>query len=37
MDTVIIDGEITMENRKVLTLDEERVLFETEKIMKRIG
>ena len=37
VDTVIIDGEITMEGRRVLTLDEERILFETAKIMERIG
>ncbi len=36
-DTVIIDGEITMEHRKVLTMDEERILAETESIMQRIG
>ncbi len=36
-DTVIIDGEITMENRKILTLDEERILHETQDIMDRIG
>ena len=36
-DTVIIDGEITMENRKILTLDEERILHETQSIMDRIG
>ena len=36
-DTVIIDGVVTMENRRVLTIDEERVLYETEKIMERIG
>lgn len=37
VDTVIINGEITMEHRKVLTMDEERILFENEKIMKRLG
>ncbi|MCR5477801.1 MAG: amidohydrolase [Lachnospiraceae bacterium] len=36
-ETVIIDGRVTMENGRVLTLDEERILKETEKIMKRIG
>lgn len=35
-DTVIIDGEITMENRKILTLDEERILHETQSIIDRI-
>lgn len=37
VDTVIINGEITMEHRNILTMDEERILFENEKIMKRIG
>ncbi|MCR5249519.1 MAG: amidohydrolase [Lachnospiraceae bacterium] len=36
-ETVIIDGEITMENGKILTMDEERIYFETERIMERIG
>ena len=31
------DGEITMESGKILTMDEERIYFETEKIMERIG
>lgn len=37
VDTVIINGEITMEHRNILTMDEERILFENEKIMKRMG
>ena len=36
-ESMIIDGELTMENGQVLTMDEERILFETEKIMERIG
>jgi len=36
-DTVIIDGTVTMEHRKVLTMDEERIYRETESIMQRIG
>lgn len=36
VDTVIINGEITLEKGKVLTLDEERIYFETQKIMERI-
>ena len=36
-DTVIIDGQITMEGGRVLTMDEERIYYETEKIMERIG
>lgn len=37
VDTVIINGELTMEHRNILTMDEERILFENEKIMKRMG
>ncbi len=36
VETVIIDGKITMENREMKTMDEERILFETKKIMDRI-
>jgi 5-methylthioadenosine/S-adenosylhomocysteine deaminase len=36
VDTVIIDGEIVMENGQVKTLDEERIFSEVEKIRKRI-
>lgn len=36
VETVIIDGEITMENREIKTMDEERILFETQKIMDNI-
>ncbi len=31
VDTVIVDGRILMEKREVKTLDEERILYETEK------
>ncbi len=37
VETVIIDGEITMENRKVLTLDEERIYKEISRICRRLG
>lgn len=37
VETVIIDGRITMENRKVLTLDEERVYAEVSRICRRLG
>ncbi|MGN0324691.1 MAG: amidohydrolase [Lachnospiraceae bacterium] len=37
VDSVIINGVLTMEHRNVLTMDEERILFENEKIMKRMG
>ncbi|MBR3306375.1 MAG: amidohydrolase [Lachnospiraceae bacterium] len=35
-ETVIIDGEITMDKGEYLTLDAERIYFETEKIRERI-
>jgi len=31
VETVIIDGKIVMENRKILTVDEEKILEEAEK------
>ena len=31
VDTVIVDGRILMEKRELLTLDEERILFETKR------
>lgn len=34
---VIIDGKVVMRNKELLTIDEERVFFETNKIIKRIG
>lgn len=37
VETVIIDGKIVMEDRKVLTLDEERVYTEISRICKRLG
>lgn len=37
VDSVIINGELTMEHRNMLTMDEERILYENEKIMKRMG
>lgn len=36
VDLVIIDGEIIMENRKILTIDEDRVLDEVERRAKRL-
>ena len=35
-DTVIVDGEILMENRELKTLDEERIFYETGKIRERL-
>jgi len=41
VDTVIIDGKIIMQNRKILTVDEEKILEEAEKrgfnVIKRAG
>lgn len=34
--TVIIDGKVIMENRQVLTMDEERILYEGERCRKRL-
>ena len=36
VETVIINGEVTMEDRKILTMDEEKIFAENEKTMKRI-
>jgi 5-methylthioadenosine/S-adenosylhomocysteine deaminase len=36
VDTVIIDGEIVMENGRVSTLDEDRIISEVEKIRQRL-
>ena len=37
VETVIIDGKVTMENRKVLTLDEELVYKKVNEIIIRMG
>lgn len=37
VDTVIIDGKITMENRRLLTLDEELVYNKVNEIIVRMG
>lgn len=37
VETVIIDGKVTMENRKVLTLDEELVYKKVNEIITRMG
>ena len=37
VDTVIINGKITMEHRKVLTMDEDLIYEEINKIIKRMG
>ena len=37
VETVIINGKITMENRKMLTMDEERIYMEVGRICRRLG
>lgn len=37
VETVIIDGVVTMRNRQVLTMDEERVYYEINRIISRMG
>lgn len=37
VETVIIDGKITMEDRKILTLDEDRIYAEISRICRRLG
>ena len=37
VETVIIDGKVTMENRKVLTMDEELVYKKIDEIIVRMG
>lgn len=37
VDTVIIDGKITMENRKLLTIDEQQVYTKIQEIIVRMG
>ncbi|MEW6623286.1 MAG: amidohydrolase [Bacillota bacterium] len=36
VDTVIIDGKVVMMNREVFTMDEERVIFEVNDIVKKL-
>ena len=35
--TVIIDGQVVMRNRELLSIDEERVRFEIGRMCKRLG
>ena len=37
VDTVIINGQITMENRKILTVDEKLVYGKIQDIIVRMG
>ena len=36
VDTVIIDGKVTMENRKILTMNEELVYKKVNEIITRL-
>lgn len=36
VDTVIVDGKVLMENRKVLTMDEERIIEEAQKAAEEV-
>jgi 5-methylthioadenosine/S-adenosylhomocysteine deaminase len=36
VDTVIVDGEVVMENGRVNTLDEEKIIYEANKIRQRL-
>jgi len=36
VETVIVDGKVLMENRKVLTMDEERVIEEAQKAAEEV-
>lgn len=36
VDTVIVDGKIIMKKREILTLDEEKIKFETNKVAKEL-
>lgn len=37
VDTVIVNGKILMEKKKLITIDEERVIFESNRIYKRVS
>ncbi len=37
VETVIINGDLVMENKEMLTVEEERVYYEVEKIADRLG
>ena len=37
VETVLIDGKITMENRKLLTVDEQLVYRKIQEIIERMG
>ena len=37
VETVLVDGRVVMENRRMLTLDEERIYFEVNRIREKFG
>ena len=37
VDTVIVDGKVLMENRKLTTIDEDRVYEEIRSMAERLG
>lgn len=37
VETVIVNGKVLMENKILMTIDEEKIYYETEKICQRIG
>ncbi len=37
VDTLIVDGRIVMNNRELITLDEERIYHEIRRICTRLG
>lgn len=37
VDTVIVNGKVLMEKKKLLTIDEERVIYESNRIFKRVS
>lgn len=37
VETVIVDGKVLLENRELLSIDEEKVRYEVGKTAKRIG
>ena len=36
VDTVIVDGKLVMQNRKIMTLDEKEVIKQVKKVAKRV-
>ena len=36
VDTVLVDGQVLMEKKRLCTIDEEKVCFEAERSVKRL-